>query len=218
MRSPSIEWLHAKLEKHIRLTQSYTEIDGLEFIIKSCRLKPYDYVFEERNDKLFLHKRWFDEFGNSFTINRYKKIDIVYNDLSLDKKRIVCTDLYYGLSLENVAKMSKLVHLVIGKDEDLYQDCCLLTFLGIDNHLRSYLYWYGEWQQVSPLLMGIKNLGIIAKHLDIKQYVQVSKKENKAIPCVGGETWLSLCPIPKGFLELLSERFEIIEKVFHENT
>ena len=218
MRSPSIEYLHAKLEKHIRLTQSYTEIAGLEFIVKSCRLKPYDYVFKERKDKLVLYKRWFDEFGNSFTINRYKGIDIVYNDLSLDRDRIICTDLYYGLSLENVAKMSKLVHLVAGKDEDLYQDCYLLTFLGIDDHLRSYLYWYGEWQQVSPLLMGIKSLSIIAKHLDIKQYVQAGKKENNAIPCEAGETWLSLCPIPKGFIEMLSKHHEIIAKVFNEDT
>lgn len=213
MRSPSIEWLHAKLEKHIRLTQSYTEMYGLAFIIKSCRLKPYDYIFGKRDDKLFLHKRWFDEFGNSFTINRYKKIDIVYNDLGLDKKRIVCTDLYYGLSLEKVAKMSKLVHLVAGKDEDLYQDCYLLTFLGIDNHLRSYLYWYGEWQRVSPLLMGMKSLGIIAKHLDIKQYVQAGKKENNAIPCISGETWLSCLPPSKGFLEMLSKHHEIIGQV-----
>lgn len=218
MRSPSIEWLHAKLEKHIRLTQSYTEIDGLEFIIKSCRLKPYDYIFKEREDKIVLYKRWFDEFGNSFTIDRYKNIQIVYNDLSLDKKRIVCTDLYYGLSLDRVTKMSKLVHLVAGKDEDLYQDCYLLTFLGIDNHLRSYLYWYGEWQQVSPLLMGMKSLGIIAKHLDIKQYVQAGKKENNAIPCISGETWLSCLPPGKGLLELLSKRFEIIARVINENT
>ena len=218
IRSPSIEYLHAKLEKQIRLTQSYTGIDGLEFIIKSCRLKPCDYVFKERDHKIVLHKKWFDEHGNSFTINRHKNIQIVYGDLSLDKTKIVCTDLYYGLSLDRVAKMSKLVHLVAGKDEDLYQDCYLLTFLGIDDHLRSYLYWYGEWQQVSPLLMGMKSLGIIAKNMDIKQYVQAGKKENNALPCVSGETWLSLCPVPKGFLEMLSKHHETIAKVFNENT
>lgn len=213
MRSPSIDWLHAKLEKHIRLTQSYSQIDGLEFIIKACRLKPYDYIFKERDNRIVLYRRWFDEFGNSFTINKRKKIDIVYNDLSLDKAQIVCTDLYYGLSLDKIAKMSKLVHLVSGKDEDLYQDCYLLTFLGIDNHLRSYLYWYGEWQQVSPLLMGMKSLGIIAEHLDIKQYVQAGKKENSALPCVKGETCLSCLPPNKAFLEMLSKHHEIIAEI-----
>src|SRR5271166_4318481 len=139
MRSPSLERLHAKLSRQIKLVESYTELAGMEFIIKACRLKPYDYVFKGRDSKLILHRWWFDEFGNSLMID--KKVKIIYNDLLLDRKLIISTDLYYGLSLDRVAKMSKLVHLVGGKDEDLYQDCYLLTFLGIDDHLRSYLYW-----------------------------------------------------------------------------
>jgi hypothetical protein len=214
MRSPSIEWLHAKLEKHIKLAQAYTEIEKLEFIIKACRLKPYYYIFEGRDNELILHRWWFDEFGNSFTISKHKKIHITYNDLRLDRKQIVCTDLYYGLSLDRIAKMSKMVHLVTGKDEDLYQDCYLLTFLGLDNHLRSYLYWYGEWQQVSPLVMGMKNLGHLAKNLDIKQFRQIGKKEKSVIPCVSGETWLSCAvPLPEAFLAMLSKKHEIIYNI-----
>jgi hypothetical protein len=66
--------------------------------------------------------------------------------------------------------------------------------------------------------MGMKSLGIIAKNMDIKQYVQAGKKENNALPCVSSETWLSLCPVPKGFLEMLSKHHETIAKVFNENT
>lgn len=215
MRSPSLERLHAKLTRHIKLVQSYTEIEGLEFIIKACRLKPYKYVFGGRDNKLILHDWWFDEFGNSLVLDK-KKIKIIYNDLRLDRKKIISTDLYYGLSLEQAAKISKLVHLVAGKDEDLYQDCYLLTFLGIDDHLRSYLYWYGEWQQVSPLIMGMKSLRLLADHIDIKYFNQIGKKENSAIPCVSGETWLSYLPPSGAFHELLEKQYENLIPIFKD--
>jgi hypothetical protein len=214
MRSPSIEWLHAKLEKQIKLAESYTEIAGLGFIIKSCRLKPYDYIFDERDNRIILHRTWFDEFGNSFVIDKKKRIQITYNDLALDRKKIVSTDLYYGLSLDRVAKMSKLVHLVAGKDEDLFQECYLLSFLGIDDHWRTYLYWYGEWQRVSPLIMGMRSLKLLAKHSDIRYFLQLGKKENFALPCLSGETWLSCVPHSAPFLELLKKQYETVYHIF----
>lgn len=216
MRSPSIEWLHAKLDKQIRLTESYTEIDGLAHIIKACRLKPYDYIFNERDNKITLHKWWFDEFGNSFSIVKNKNIDIVYNDLRLDRQKIVCTDLYYGLSIDNIVKMSKLVYLVVGKDEDLYQDCCLITFLGIDDHLRSYLYWYGEWQSVSPLLIGIKGLKYLANHLDIKYYLQIENKEKSTVPCTSEQTWISCLPAGPSFLSEIGKQSEVAINVLKQ--
>lgn len=216
MRSPSIEWLHAKLDKQIKLAQSYTEIEELEFIIKACRLKPYDYIFEERSDNIVLLRWWFDEFGNSFNISKKKQIKITHGDLRLDREKITCTDLYYGLALDKIAKISKLVCLIAGKDEDLYQDCFLLTFLGIDNHLRSYLYWYGEWQTVSPLLMGMKALKLIENHKDIKYFHQVGNKENSAIPCVSGETWLSYLPPSQGFLDIVKRQYSWLLPIFKE--
>jgi hypothetical protein len=215
MRSPSIEWLHAKLDKQIQLTASYTDVPELEFVIKSCRLKPYDYIFKERDNKLILHKWWFDEFGNSLELVN-KRIVITPNDLRLDRKRIVSTDLYYGLSLDRITKMSKLVHLVAGKDEDIYQECGLLTFLGIDEHLRSYLYWYGEWQQVSPLLMGMKGLKTIANHLDVKHYHHWENKENLTIPCVSGQAWLSYLPASTLFISELNKQSEVLANVLKQ--
>lgn len=213
MRSPSIEWLHAKLDKQIRLAQSYTDIPELAFIIRACRLKPHTYIFGERDDNITLHKWWFDEFGNTLTLVKSKKFYITYNDLRLDKDEVVSTDLYSGLSLHNVTKMSKLAHVIVGKDEDLYQDCCLLSFLGIDDHLRSYLYWYGEWHQVSPLLMGMKHLKLLANHLDIKHYLQLGNKENSAIPCISGSAWLSCLPIGPTFLSEMNKQSEVLAEL-----
>lgn len=215
MRSPSLERIHADLYKQIRLVQSYTEMEGMEFIIKACRLKPHDYVFEKRDERIILHKWWFDEFGNSLVIGKKRKVRIILNDLKLDRKRIVGTDLYYGLSLDKVAKMSKLCHLVAGKDEDLYEECYLLSFLGIDEHLRSYLYWYGEWQQVSPLIMGMKSLKLLADHKDVKYFHQIGKKENSAIPCISGETWLSYLPPSATFLSTIGKQHGVIKEIFN---
>lgn len=210
MRSPSIEWLHAKLDKRIRLASSYADVPELEFIIKACRLKPHDYIFEEKDNKITLHKWWFDEFNNSLNIIKSKRIRITYNDLRLDRKRVTCTDLYAGLTLDRVAKMSKLVHAIVGKDEDDYQDCCLLTFLGLDEHLRTYLYWQGEWQQVSPLLLGMKDLKNLSGHLDIKHYHKTENKEISAIPCISSQTWLSYLPPSPAFLSELSKQSELL--------
>jgi hypothetical protein len=214
MKSPSIEWLHAKLEKQIRMARSYTEIKELEFIVKGCRLKSYDYIFKNRDSRIVLKRHWFDEFGNSLKILKKKQIQIIYNDLNLDRSQIICTDLYYGLSLDKIAKMSKLVHLVAGKDEDLQEDCFLLTFLGIDNHLRSYLYLYGEWQTVSPLIMGLKALKVLENNKDIKYFRGIENKENSAIPCISGQTWISYLPPSSGFLDIVRKNYEMLLPIF----
>jgi len=199
MKSPSLDTLYYQLNKHMLLAQSYTEINELFFIIKSCRLKPYSYVFEDRSPKLILHRWWFDEFGNSFKITTNKRIKIIYNDLALDKDSIICTDLYYGFSIEKVAKISKLGYFCWGKDEDFQKDCMMVAFLGIDNYLRTYLYTCGEWQQVSPLLLGLKNLKLIGKNKDIKYFQKLPIKENVPIPCNSAEAWLSFLPPHQDF-------------------
>ena len=213
MHSPSLAFFYAKIEKHILLAQSYTEISNLSFIIKACRLKPYDIILN-KNIELILHRLWVDEFGNSLHITNNKKILLTYNDLRLDRKKIACTDMYYGLSLQRVVKMSKLMYLCAGKDEDQYQDCYLLTLLGEDDHLRSYLYWYGEWQQVSPLLMGMKHLKLLASHIDIKYFQQLSGAENLPLPCVSGQAWLSFLPISKDFLDIINKQYEMLLPIF----
>jgi len=210
MRSPSLDFFYAKTNSIVQLTESYTEIEGLADIIKMCRLKPHNYVMEQKSSTLSLHRWWFDEYGNSLRIIRPKRVKITYNDLHLDRKRIVCTDLYYGLALNKVSKISKLLHVCFGKDEDLYQDCVLLSFLGLDNYLRSYLYLYGEWQQVSPLLMGIPQLKQLVKNLDIKYYVQLGNKENLPIPCHSGQAWISCLPASSDFLAVLAKQCEIL--------
>ena len=208
MRTPSIDFFHGKIEGAIRLAQSYTEINSLAFIIKSCRLKPYSMLYENYKWRTILHRSWLDEFGNSLNI-KGKKIDIIYNDLKLNKKPIVCSDIYYNLSLNKIAKLSKMLYIFKGKDEDLYQDCYLISFLGEDNFLRSYLYLYGEWEQVSPLIMGESQLDLFFKNIDLKFFIKINYKDTP-IPCLSPQGWISSLPISLEFREILKENCEDI--------
>lgn len=213
MKNPSLDNLYnLKLDKHIKLVEGYTELTGLSSVLRMCRMKPYSYFFEEKKDKLILHRHWFDEFGNSFKLVR-KQPYIEYNDTSLNKDKIICTDLYNGLSINKICKISKLVYLIAGKDEDLYQDCYLLTCLGLDNYLRSYMYLYDEWKQIAPLYLGLDNLLLVAEHSGIQYFKEIKNLKNAVIPCVGSSAWLSCLPIGPTFQEFLKREHPIVESL-----
>lgn len=217
MKSPSLESVYEKLEKCLRLVESYTDIPKLAFIFKTCRLKPYSYFFEKRDNKIILYKWWFDEFGNSLKLTKNKRIKIIYGDLSLDRNKIACTDLYYGLSINKILKISKLAYVSCGIDEDMYQNCALISLLGIDNYLRTYLNVYGYWQQVSPLFLGINNLKIIAKNLDLCNYKELSNKENIKLPCAEARTWLTYVPVGEEFSNVLDKQCSIVSSILKQN-
>jgi hypothetical protein len=207
MKSPSLDKLYTQINKHILLAQSYTEIPELSVIIKGCRFKPYDYIFAQRSSKTILYRWWFDEFGNSLKI-KDKKIQIIHNDLSLDRDKIVCTDVYYGLSLSQIIKISKMIYLCVGTDEDSQRQNYFLTLMGIDNYLRSYMYLYDEWQQVSSLLLGMSKLKMLASHSDLQYFRKLSNVENCPIPCLKPQEWLSMLPAPESFLDVIKKNCE----------
>ena len=208
MRSPSLERLYAYLNRHILLAQSYTEVNELLFIIRACRLKPQSFVFNKRDTKLVLHRLWFDEFGNSLCIMKNKRIKIVYNDLTLDKGKIICTDLYFGLSLSKIAKMSKLVFVSAMKEEETYEHQFMIALLGIDNYLRAYTYMDGEWIQVSPLHLRMRNLKIIARNIDIKYFREFFSKENAPLPCATSREWVSFMPPAREFCQIMAKEYD----------
>jgi len=212
MKKPGIDQLYISLDRHIKLVKGYTEIPELPFIIKSCRLKPVEYVFEGVR-KLVLMRKWYDEFG--CTLNLVGKTPIITrNDLSIDRSKLICTDLYYGLSLPKIAKMSKLVHICEGIDEDKFEETYFLTFLGIDNYLRSYLYLWGEWEAVSPLLLGMEMLTFIARNNE-NGYVR-KKNNSKSFPmaCVKGTSCLTYLPMHERLLVNLVKKHEILGEIF----
>lgn len=212
VKSISLEHFYTKINKPILLAQSYTECDELEFIITNCRLKPLEYL-KTRSPNIVLYKKWIDEFGNSLIIDKKKRLKIINNDLSVDKNKVVCTDLYYGLSLDKIASISKLAYICCGIDEDDYQAYYILTFLGIDNYLRSYLYLYDEWQQVSPLVLGMENLKLIAKNRDIKYFVSFDKTKNMPVSCTQAKQWLTILPAKKWLFNILNKDHSVIAEI-----
>lgn len=199
MKSTSIDRYYHFINKNILLLQSYTAIPNLSFIIKACRLKPHPLRVK---NKFYLCKWWIDEFNNSLKIFN-KKIKLIYNDLSL-RKNIVCSDLYYGLSLSKILKMSKLIQISLIKDDEneSYQ---IITFLGIDNYLRSYVLNNSEYEQVSPLILGISNLKNIADNLDVNFFKKIKIYKNNLCPGIVANGWLSCLPVGDKFVSQLEE-------------
>lgn len=213
MRNYSIDTLHYKLRRHILLVKSFTEKPYMEWLIRSCRLKPYDFIFNERNKTLKLFNLWFDEFGNTLEILKNKNIKIIFNNLKINKQKVICTDLYYNLSLEKIKKISKLLMIIKAKDIDLHKECYMACFLGIDNYLRCYIYENDMWTKISPLSIGINNLKLLYQHLDIKYYVSVKNKKI-FMPCQAHTTWISSLPASQDFLSTLDRQTNIIISTF----
>lgn len=184
---------YEKYHKHILLAETYSGIKYLPFIIKSCRFKPYDILYGNSPTSLLLHKHWIDEYGNSLKIIN-KRPEITLNDLSIQQKSIVSTDMYYGLSMDKIYKISRLAYFFSGTDEDIGETCLYACFLGIDGHLRCYVYLYGEWDQVSPLYLGLGNIKYIASKQDIKFFIE-KKVVEFPTACHSGRSWISCLPM-----------------------
>lgn len=211
MKSPSLDKFYSEIDKHILLAQSYTEIPELSFIIRGCRLKPHDLIFGSRIRKVVLHRHWIDEFGNSLLLVD-KKAKILEGNVSLDLEKIISTDLYYGLSLDRIIKVSKLLYLSAGRD----QEASFLIALGLDNYLRSYLHWDGKWSQVSPLVAGLEILQALARHADMKYFASISSQKKCPLACQGGEEWLTCLPAPNGFLKIIKDRYSTLYPILCE--
>jgi hypothetical protein len=211
-KAPSIEKFHIKINDAIELVNIFCECKDLSFIIKACRLKPYEYIFKKYQWRFAQYKWWFDEFDNSLEITKDKKVKFIYNDLKLDKTKIVCSDLYDGLSFEKLFKICRCFYFVIGTDEDFGKDCAILSFYGIDEHLRSFLLYDDEWVKVSPLLLGRKQLNFIQDNLNVEGFREFKMKKRLLEPCQKSEGWISCANVDEEFLKLLENKYPVIKK------
>lgn len=203
-----IDKFYSKIRKHILLAVGYTERPDLEFIIKACRLKPFEILQNPKDKELRLHRHWVDEYFNSFKIVKNKRIKLIFNDLSLLDRSLPSTDLYVGLPLDKVALMSKLAFFFWGKEKETYEPHYIVSFLGLDNYLRTFVFSDGEWQQYSSLYLGMSILKFIAKNKNIKYFLQYKQKEKIIYPCDKQAAWLTFWPPHEDFLLLLEKENE----------
>jgi len=211
--SNNIERLYEGINKIILLMQDFTEIKNLAFIIKSCRLKPYNVLHCKTNRASYkkiptyeMQEWWIDEFRCSLKIKKNKDINIIYNDLTFDASYSKCTDLYYGLSLVNTIKISKLVYLILGKDEDFNKNCFIISLLGIDNYFRTFLLFDEEWYKISTLYIGIRGITNIVNNLNIINYKEFLYDKKSNMPCVNKKVWLSSLPVRKEFIKVVENK------------
>lgn len=208
----NIENYYSKFNRHIALAKAFTEVPELEFIIKSCRIKPYGLT-NTKDVKIQLFPWWIDEYGNSLKIKKNKSIKIIYNDLNVNRDSVISTDLYYGIGIEKIIKISKLGFYLFGQEEG---ELGLFSFLGIDNYLRTFMY-DGEMVQIPSLYLGLECLKKIYQNLDIKQFIEIKDRKKIGIPCQVDKVWLSCLPMSETFSKVLNSQPEKIVKYLKEN-
>lgn len=201
----SIEEFYIKIHKDLMLIESYLEYPNLSNILKSCRLKPQSYI-NNKTIRTKLHNTWCDEFNSHLNLNE-KELSITHNNLY---SKSVSTDMYYGLSIKNILKISQLIFIQIGNCDDTNKFRFFLSFYCIDNYFRSYIF-EDNWKQCSSLYLGLDNLNIILNRLGLIGYVQLSN-ENNPMELLNSKTYLSQVPFNDEFKKILNKHFEL-EKI-----
>jgi transposase len=189
-----ISSLYAKLRRDILLFVGFMENKHLEFIIKACRLKPRDM---KNGLKVIFYSHWDDEFGNSLSFKKdkkgSKKLIITLNDLAIDRSKLPMTDLYDGLPPSKISKISKAAFILVGKEEETFKTHSIVSFLGIDDFLRTFAFIDNEWISIPSLFLGIWALQNIAKHRN-KDCKELKSKDPVLLPCQEQKTFIVKYP------------------------
>lgn len=201
VRTIGLDHLYVKIRKLILLARGYTELEHLDYLIKMCRLKPYDTVFG-KTERIKLHRQWIDEFGHSLNICKNKKLQIDFDDLTIDRARLVSTDLYEGLSIHKLYMMSKLAFFLTGKIGQ--KEHGVIALLGIDDYLRTFVFIEGTWTLCSPLRLGLRVLRHIATNTNLENFREWKPKESVIHPCDVQQAWLTCVPVTEEFERVLS--------------
>ena len=182
MANISLEEFYLKIQKHINLATDYSGYEHLSFIIKSCRLKPVTLLEkgltpEFRSTKLF--KEWIDEFNCQYEIIKDKRIKL--HPFQLNNLKKINTDLYYGLNIKSISKISKLALFIDYQDPDLGL-VTVITFYGIDNYFRTFMIHDDKIEKISTLLLGIRTLNLLAEKINIGYFEEISIRDVPMFP------------------------------------
>jgi hypothetical protein len=141
-----------------------------------------------------------------------KRINFIFDDLSLDLEELPCTDVYFGLSMDKVKDISNMVMIHAGTDEDFLEPCFFLNFLGLDGFFRSFLFFGGQWKKVSALMMGehgFRNFARIREKIDKGEnsffQIRMSPEKSMPVPCIRVDQWLTSLPVQEKFLDQLKK-------------
>lgn len=154
IKNTDLETLYSKIEKRMDLIGAHlSDVEILPMIMKSCRLKPYSIFSNDYQSRTVYEPHWVDEFGNSLKIMN-KSCKIILNDVQINKNAKISTDLFFGNSIDSIAKNSECVLLITGK---INAPCYLAAFYGKDKFLRCFFY-NKKTIRISPLILGMNTL------------------------------------------------------------
>lgn len=215
MKKYSLNSFYQKIIRNIRVISGYTEKKYSEFLIKSCRLKPFDYYFNNQRNKIILHKKWFDEYGNSLVLNG-KDFEIITGDVELLDKEILRSDIYENLDIIKTRKMSKLVCFL--DTNILGQQVFFVSFLGLDDYLRTFCIVDNNIKKISSLFLGTEVIRKIYEDLDIRYFSEMKIKKKELPPtCHSARGWLSYCPVHSDFLNMIKNHYSHLTFIFESN-
>lgn len=185
----SSELYFDEIKRNLKLLEISSEINNLSKIMKGCRLLSSEFLKRKVGRTEFI-ENWYDEFHCHFKINKSdKKVNIKLN--CIDQEEIYHSDIYFGLSIEKILKISNLCYLYIGeswKDKIYY-----VSFLGIDGFLRSFYNDGDGWKRISSLFLGIEILKLI--FADAPNFKKLNAIYNIDAGCADGSAWLSYLPV-----------------------
>jgi hypothetical protein len=174
------------------LTASYLEDKTVAEIIMYCNLEP------KRERSYFEFKpnsSWVDSYGCQIYLKKNKK-EVLFTNINL----INNYDIYAGLNLDQLLKITDKICIVKGIDEDFNKEFVYYNCLCVDKKIRSYLVYNEKIYKTSPLYLGYEALYEFIKNKNIIHWY--SKESNIFIPCLNQKIYYSCYPLPKDLLEV----------------
>lgn len=144
-KSLDIYSLYDKIDKSIKVLSANIRDPNMISLIKACRYKPLQFLKENKTN-ILLYNDWIDESNHVISFNKRKKSFSQFKDyyyLGVDKN--ITTDIYYGLDIYKIHKISTRAYCVTGFSEIDDSLNIYICFLGMDNFLRAFWYFDNEW-------------------------------------------------------------------------
>jgi len=216
----TLEKFYQRHQGYVQVTAGYLEDRRIPFILQSCRIRPQLSTEQNLPKTPRLERWWVDEFCNTLRIGKNKRIKLIFNDLKIDRSRVRCTDIFANLSIRDLYAISKLLYVCKANDEITHNDVYILSFLGKDNYFRTRIYYEGKWDKnISTLYLGINVLKMIAEHINIRYFIELSPKGPVPIyPLENVRQWIIALPAHHKFGSLLKSESEHMYKTIGLDT
>ena len=145
--------MYNKLEKCVQLFSIKNNCPDFSKIVYSCKLLPSNIKKQIIPKNATMYNEWYDEYNSS--IYYCSKLKVKQNNITVPTHS---SDLYRNLPIEKMAKLSVAFYLCITQEEELKNEFFIVSLLGLDNHIRSYMYYDNSWINISTLSIGVNNI------------------------------------------------------------